>query len=273
MIPATSILWHYRDSVLQSLYISPCIQRAMPNHLFGPEIISEELQDFIRQHDFPRLIRTFSFFWRGAATRFFNLPSARRIIQEALKHNLDDINLWLKDEPHMRFAFDYFGEPSDPVAGYGILEQDQKTLRFTKIVRIVLQRQPENKYVLWTAFPLLSPKHPCWLDAYDYDSHAPETELADVFEYFLNTYLTVTSNFLDIDAALQGAGDFTQFEPKETQGELRDTIRSLNPHRLSAQDERHLKYELAIRCLDETLPANYIETPAVLIAALQTHLG
>jgi hypothetical protein len=136
-----------------------------------------------------------------------------------------------------------------------------------------LQRAPGDTYVLWSAFPLLSPRRACWVDDYDYTAHRPATRLPDVFYHFLNCYLSVTSIYLGVDAVIQGATDFVQLEPADAVDALITVVQSLQAHNLPAADRVHLTYELSIRCLDETLPDHYVARPEVFVEALQRSLS
>jgi len=269
---STAAQWGQRDQVLQTLYIPPSLQTVAPHELLGEEV-SDDLRGVIQQYDVPQLGGMLEVFCRGAATRFFNLPSARRAIESALRAELDAVNEWLVNETTARFAFDYFGEEADPYVGYGVLKTDPTTLLFTRILRVVLQRASANAYVLWTAFPLLSPRSECWLESYNYKSHAPATRLARVFYDFLNNYLSVTSDCVLVDSVVQGATDFWRFEGPARLRELHQTVAALKPKALDSADSGHLQYELSVRCLDETLPPLYLEKPRLFVAALQHALG
>ncbi len=264
--------WPERDHYLQSLYISPCIQRTLPNETLGGEPVPAAVEEFIKEHDFPRLAGMFQPFLRSAATRFFNLRSARAIIERALRAEYSAIVEWLREERTVRFAFDYFGGDGDPIAGYGILQGEPTQLRYTKTVRLVLQRMPSDTYVLWTAYPLLAPRQPCWIDAYDFAAHPPATSLSPLVYYFFNCYLSVTSLYLGADAILQGTTDFWTYEQRDSFNELRRSVDALRPAELRPEDQGHLTYELTIRCLDETLPDFYVTRPAVFVEALQHSL-
>ena len=265
---STDDLWFAREQLLQSLYISPCVHAAVPGLVLGDEELPDSLTAFIQEQDLPRLSRLLDPFFRGAATRFFNLPSARRAIELALMAEADAIGEWLADETSNRFAFDSFGGPTDPIVGYGIRKQAPTSLEWTKTLRLVLQRTSDANYVLWSAYPLLASAD-CWIDKYDYAANAPATPIAPVFYYFLNAYLSVTSHFLGVDAVIQGASDYFQFESRALFGELLEAIAGLRSDRLAPEDEHHLRYEISTRCLDETLPDFYVATPAVFVAALQ----
>lgn len=269
---SSAAIWRQREQVLQTLYIPPSLQAAAPHNLFGDEI-TDDLTNAIQRYDLPDLAGTFEMFCRGAASRFFNLPSARQAIETAIRAEFDAINEWLVNETTARFAFDYFGEAAEPYVGYGVLKANPTALIFTRILRVVLQRTPGNAYVLWTAFPLLSPRSDCWLDKYDYASHAPTTRLDRVFYDFLNNYLSVTSDCVLVDSVVQGATDFWRYETTARLRELHRTVGSLRPNSVDGADSAHLKYELSVRCLDETLPPRYLETPSAFIVVLQHALG
>lgn len=264
--------WGQRDQVLQTLYIPPSLQTLAPHVLMGEEI-SDALRAAIQQYDLPRLSDSMELFCRGAATRFFNLPSARRGIETALRGELDAVKQWLANETTVRFAFDYFGEDSDPYVGYGVLKANPTSLLFTRILRVVLQRDASNTYVVWTAYPLLSSRNDCWLDVYDYKSHAPRTRLKPVFYDFLNSYLSVTSDCVLVDSVVLGTTDFWRYEPQARLRELHQTVAALKAKSLDSADSGHLQYELSVRCLDETLPPLYLEKPSVFVGALQHALG
>lgn len=190
---STKALWAQRDQVIQTLYVPPALQTAFPNHLIG-ESVPEDLSEAIVRWDLPRLSNTLELFGRGAATRFFNLPSARRAIEHALRAESETIGEWLTNEDDVRFSLDYFGDNEDWIVGYGILDANQSQLHFTRTLRVVLQRVAGTSYVLWSAFPLLSPRSSCWLESYDFQAHPPATRLSPLFYYFLSNYLTVTSD-------------------------------------------------------------------------------
>jgi len=266
-----SAQWGQRDQVVQTLYIPPSLQILAPHVLIGDEL-PEGLLAVIQEHDLARLNNSMELFCRGAATRFFNLPSARRAIETALRSELDAVNSWLTNERTIRFAFDYFGTQADPCIGYGILKRDPSAVLFTRILRIVLQRDASNTYVLWTAFPLLSPRNACWPESYDYKSHAPSSRLARIFYDFLNNYLSVNSDCVLVDAVVQGTTDFWHYEAPQTLIDLHQTVRSLNAKSLNSADSSHLQYELSVRCLDETLPPLYLEKPNLFVEALQNCL-
>jgi hypothetical protein len=265
--------WPDRDHYVQSLYISPCIQDEMPNTVVGDEAISAEVEEYIREQDRPHLEVMLGAFLRGASTRFFNLPTARLAIEKALRAEYYSIETWLRDARSARYAFDYFGGDDDLIVGYGILESAPATIRYTKNIRLVLQRMPNDTYVLWTAYPLLAPREPCWVDVYDFASHAPTTSLSQVLYYFLNCYLSVTPIYVGMDAVIHGTTDFWLYESKDEFEELQQTIKKLRYNNMHADDQSHLTYELSIRCLDETLPEHYISRPAVLVEALGLSLA
>lgn len=273
MIISTDQRWHDRDHVLQTLYIPPCVQTVLPEHVVAEQELPEHFVRHITAHDVERLAILAKVNSRGAATRFFNLPSARDCLERGLRGERDAIHTWLRDEPAARHSFDYFGGPDDPLAGYGILAGDAGQLRTTKTVRFVLQRGEDGQYLLWTAYPLLSPRSPCWIDEYNYASHPPATPLAPVFYYFLSSYLSVTSDCLYVDAALQGTTDFYLYEPRERFAELRQVLQKLDPQAIAPRDAEHLRYELRSRCLDENLPDHYVDQPHVLVEALQQSLN
>ncbi len=264
--------WPQRDQFLQSLYIPACIQRTLPEELIGDTAIPPELEEFIKEHDCPRLVAMLEPFLRSAATRFFNLPSARSVIERALRAEYCAIAEWLREERVTRFAFDFFGGEDDPLAGYGIVEESPSQLIYTKTVRLVLQRMPSDTYVLWTAYPLLAPRQHCWIDAYDSTAYPPATSLSPQFYYFLNCYLSVTSIYLGADAVIQGTTDFWMYESKEAFQELHESVNALRPNDLLPDDASHLTYELGIRCLNETLPHYYIKRPEVFVEAFQHSL-
>lgn len=269
---SSAALWQQREQVLQTLYIPPSLQNAVPHGVIGGEMI-DELRRAIQQYDVPQLGDTLELFCRGAAPRFFNLPSARYAIETAIRAELDAINQWLLNETTARFAFDYFGASTDPYVGYGVLKSNPTTLQFTHILRVVLQRATGNSYVLWTAFPLLSPRSDCWLDIYDYKSHAPKTRLGRIFYDFLNNYLSVTSDCVLVDSVVQGTTDFWRYESQSRLRELHATVQTLKAKSLDSADNGHLKYELSVRCLDETLPPRYLETPSAFVNVLQHSLS
>src|SRR3989304_1843101 len=263
--------WPERDHYLQSLYISPCLQRMLPNEDFSrePFPVPAAVEEFIKEHAFPRLAPTFQSFLRSAATRFFNLRSARSAIERALRTEYAAIAEWLRGEQTVRFAFDYFGGDDDPIAGYGILRDEPTKRRDTKTVPLVLQRMPSDTYVLWTAYPLLAPRERCWLDVYDFTAHRPATNLSPWVYYFFNCYLSVTSIYLGADAVLQGATDLWTYELRESFEQVRQSVAAMRPDDLNPADQSHLAYELSIRCLDETLPHFYVSRPAAFVEALQ----
>jgi hypothetical protein len=234
--------------------------------------VPEELGEVIVRWDLPRLSKTLGLFSRGAATRFFNLPSARRAIEHALRAESETISEWLTNEDSVRFSLDYFGGDEDWFVGYGVLHASPSQLRFTRTLRIILQRAKANSYVLWTAYPLLSPRSSCWLDSYDYLAHPPMTRLPPLFYYFLSNYLSVTSDCVAVSAVVQGTTDFWQFESATALDELNDAVQALPVRSLSAEDVRHLRYELNSRCLDETLPHDYVDDVDTFVSDLQCAL-
>lgn len=268
---STDVRWQERDHVLQSLYIAPALQQVLPDlDLSGA--LSEESAATLAEFDRERLASLLGPYWRVAGTRFFNLSSARGCMERGLRSELPAIQAWLKDERSARYTFDYFGGAGDPLAGYGIWKGSEQKLRFTKTVRFVLQRGPDGGYLLWIAYPLLSPRSACWIDQYQFESHPPATPLDPIFYYFASNYLSVTSDSLYVDAALQGTTDFYLYESQDTFDQLRKTLDQLNPRSLGARNASHLKYELETRCLDETLPEHYVQQPEVLVEALQQSL-
>ena len=174
MISADS-RWHERDHHLQTLYVPPVLQQLLPQFLIGDEELPENVVEVIREHDLPRLKVALSAYYRGAATRFFNLPSARRCLERSLATEREAIAEWIANETSARYSFDYFGEAGDSLAGYGIVADNDTKLLWTKSIRHVMQRGDDGKPILWTAYPLLSPRHACWMDHYDYASHQPAT--------------------------------------------------------------------------------------------------
>jgi hypothetical protein len=269
---STTALWGQRDHVLQTLYIPPMLQSIAPDLLFGVAP-GDDLIDAIRRYEFPWLTKSLEFFNRGAATRFFNLPSAKQAIETALRSEWEAVNSWLTSETSMRFAFDFFGAESDPLVGFGIIRPDISVLRFTRTVRLVLQRSGQTSYVVWTAYPLLSPRCSSWIESYDYKAHPPKTKLNPVFYDFLNAYLSVTSDCLMVNSVTQGVVDFWRYEdPSRVQG-LHVTLKQLNPQSLDVADVQHFRYELMMRCLDETVPPHHVEKPSAFVASLQHGLA
>lgn len=271
MISADS-RWHERDHHLQTLYVPPVLQQLLPQFLIGDEALPENVIEVIREHDLPRLKVTLSAYYRRAASRFFNLPSARRCLERSLETERAAIAEWIAEETSARYSFDYFGEAGDPLAGYGVAAEDETKLLWTKSIRHVMQRGSDGKPILWTAYPLLSPRHACWMDHYNYASHQPATRLTPLFYYFLSNYLSVAGEYLFVDAALQGSTDFYLNESPADFDALRQTVGRFNHRDMNSRDIAHLRYELRSRCLDESLSPQYLETPEVLIQALQQSL-
>lgn len=268
---STKRLWAQRDQVLQTLYIPPALQTALPQYLFGSEM-PPDLSEYIVAHDLPYLASMFEPFGRTAAPRFFNLPSARRAIEQALRSETEMISQWLKGETSVRLSFDYFGEQEDWIVGYGVAQAATSDVRTTRTLRLVLQRADDNSYVLWTAFPLLSPRSECWLDVYDFHSHRPRTQLPPVFYYFLSSYLSVTSDCVFVNSVLQGVTDFWLYESSPLLQQLHHCVQQLTWSPLSQEDSRHLQYELNSRCLDETLPSNYLTDIPLMMRDLEAAL-
>lgn len=269
---STDQRWHDRDHVLQTLHIPPCVQLVLPDDVISEQELPEHFVQYISEKDLDRLATLARITFRTAATRFFNLPSARDCLERGLRSEREAIASWLATEKTARHSFDFFGGPHEPLAGYGILVKEPKKLRTTKTVRFIVQRGEDSKYLLWSAYPLLSPRAACWIDDYQYASHPPATPLAPVFYYFLSNYLSVTSDCLYVDAALQGTTDFYLYEPRASFEELCNVVHKLNPQNLARRDAEHLCYELRSRCLDETLPDHYLDQPHVLVEALQQSL-
>jgi hypothetical protein len=163
-------VWESRNVVLQSIYVSPATHQVLQEEVIHGQSIHPDLQQFIEQHDMPWLVRHCTSYYRGAGTRYFNLSSTRHWIHIAIEEVLDDVRSWLETETTGRFTFDHFGEEKDSLVGFGIMKNEPAKLRSTKTLRVVLQRMPEKTYVLWTAYPLLSPRSQCWADEYNYES-------------------------------------------------------------------------------------------------------
>lgn len=259
--------WIQRNQYLQSLYISPMLQAMLPNELIRERKFSTEAMQLMTS-ELPRLNGLNEVFWRGAGTCFFNLKSARMLIEAALEVEREGIALWLAEETTARYLFDAFADPHDPYYGFGVHWRRPTQVQFAETLRLVLQRMPQDTFVLWSAYPVLAPGNARWSERYDYPGHAPRRIWPPVFYYFLNCYLSVTSSVAGVDAIIQGFADVCRRESRALLEDLAASFVGLDPQQLAAADKQHLTYELTARCLDETLPSHYVTDPTVFLEAL-----